>query len=271
MTAEQHVLVAERVLVDFGGVRALEIAHLEIRSDGAPAALLMGPNGAGKTTFLDTISGFVRPTSGTLIRLRAGNSEVDIARASRVQRVRAGVTRTFQRPPVFRSLTVGESIDIATRRSWFRRGRSRRLTDAVDALVEVLGLGDLLSRATATLPLHVLRRVELARALTTEPRLLLLDEPTAGSDDCEREHLAKFLSTTLPPLVTKLHAAGEYRFPHVASCVVTHDMKLAAMLCNGQAPGPVVHVLSQGRLRASGSFRELIQDVELRSSYFGGQ
>jgi ABC-type uncharacterized transport system ATPase subunit len=75
----------------------------------------------------------------------------------------------------------------------------------------------------------------------------------------------------LPDLIRRLHGAGEYRFPLLSTCVVTHDLKLATLLSSGQSPAPIVHVLVQGQLRASGSLSDLIQDSELRSTYFGGQ
>lgn len=260
------VLSAEHLRVDFGGVRALNIERLEIPSVGATAALLMGPNGAGKTTFLDVVSGFTRPTRIAALRLHVGR-DLNITRASRVQKVRAGIVRTFQRPPVYQSLTVRETIALAAPAPGARHTRSR----LVEALVEAIGVADILGQSAATLPLHTLRRVELVRALATEPRLLMLDEPTAGSDDREREHLSQLLSAVLPDLIGRLHSEKVYRFPCLSSCVVTHDLKFAALLANGQTPAPIVHVLARGQLCASGNLHDLTQDTELRSSYFGGQ
>jgi ABC-type branched-subunit amino acid transport system ATPase component len=264
-----HVLSVERLRVDFGGVRALNVQRLELPDVGTTAALLMGPNGAGKTTLLDVVSGFARPTNDATIRLRVDR---DITNLSRVQKVRAGVVRTFQRPPVFPSLSVEETIAFAASPSGVPRGTARRSWPyLVEALVEALGISDILTQSAGLLPLHTLRRVELVRVLATQPRLLMLDEPTAGSDDREREHLCHLLSVALPELIGRFYAAGEYRFASLSSCVVTHDLKFATLLSNGQSPAPIVHVLAQGQLRASGRLRDLTQDTELRSSYFGEQ
>ncbi len=264
------VLTVEQLRVAFGGVCALDIERLAIPAVTGTGALLMGTNGAGKTTFLDALSGFVRPASGGAMTLFAEHP-LDIIRLSRVQKVHAGVARTFQHPPAFQSLTVRESLALVTPPTHRLHGLKRGETSTiVDALVDVLDVSTLLGAGAAHLSVAALRRVELVRALSTEPRLLVLDEPTAGSDDRERERLADFLSVTLPRLVEQLHASGLYRFANCTSCVVTHDLRFAARLSEMQSPAPIVHVLDQGALRASGTLGDLTQVDELRSSYFGG-
>lgn len=268
MTEAENVLTARHMRVRFGGVTALDLDQFDIPAAGQVAALLMGPNGAGKTTFIDALSGFVAPAAGASILLSA-SAPVDIAYASRVARVRAGVVRTFQRPPVFGSLTVGETIGIAAAVWLGRPSRRANGVQAIESITEAFDVANVLSRPTQSLPLHLLRRVELARLFVTQPRLLLLDEPTAGSDDREREYLATLLTHTIPPLIAKLHAENAYRFGRLTTCVVTHDLKFARELARGNA-APVAHIFGEGRIRASGDLSALLSNPELRASYFGG-
>jgi branched-chain amino acid transport system ATP-binding protein len=260
-----HILSAQHVRVRFGGVTALDLDRLDIPATGSVTALLMGANGAGKTTFLDALSGFVSPASGASLLLRA-DGETDIVAASRVDRVRAGLARTFQRPPVFGSLTVSETLNLAA--SGGLRQFRARASNVAPHVSHALGISQLLPHRTASLPLHFLRRVELARVLVTQPRLLLLDEPTAGSDDAEREHLVRLLTDAIPKLIGELHATGAYRFACLTMCVVTHDMELAEQLSRAGA-SPQTHIFAQGRIHASGNLQSLVADQGLRAAYFG--
>lgn len=268
MGNQTYVLRADRLQVSFGGVMALNLDRLELPDSETVSALLMGTNGAGKTTLLDAISGFVATTRGASLELRGTTGDLQLSRASRVARVRAGIVRTFQRPAVFPSLCVADTLAIPGRGVSLRRGRTayaRREHEICSAL----GILDVLDRPTSSLPLHVLRRVEFARVLATEPRVLFLDEPTAGCDDSERVRLAELLLRTLPKLVARLHADQAYRFPRLTTCAVTHDLKFARQLAD-TCPELLVHVLRGGKLHTSGALHEVEADAELRATYFGG-
>lgn len=265
-----QLLKARNLRVSFGTNVVLDIDALDISDEGTVTALIMGPNGAGKTTFLDLITGFTYPSKGASVHLDTGK-EKDIAYASRSAIVRVGLVRTFQHPPVFRSLTLEESIRVAiwNSRSIWSQSSPREKSILFDAVVETLDVSNLLRQPIISQPLSVLRLAELARALVTQPRLLMLDEPTAGSDAEDRENLVHLLTETIPAMVGKLYSCGIYRFSRLTTCVVTHDMQFARLLSVGRTGAPIVHVLVQGKLAASGGLEDLAQNPQLRATYFG--
>jgi ABC-type branched-subunit amino acid transport system ATPase component len=192
------VLEAEGVTVRFGGVVALDAVSLRVPRGGFVG--LVGPNGAGKTTLFGALSGLVRPRAG---RVRLAG--IDVTRASPQRRARLGLARTFQRIELFAELTVREHVVIA-HRTHERRDR-RFLTDLVglgsrttsaedelvDGVLSVLGLEPVADRPAAFLPLGTGRLVEVARALATQPAVVLLDEPTSGLDRTDVDRLAETL------------------------------------------------------------------------------
>lgn len=225
-----HVLRARGLRVTYGGFTALDGVDLELRPGAVTA--VVGPNGAGKSTLFHCLAGTVRPDAG-----RVTFGERDVTRLPAHARTRLGVARTFQQLAVFPTLTVAENVRVGAEQG--------RVVDpgAVERVSRLLGL-DRAVRAlpAAGLPTGTLRRVELARALAGSPRVLLLDEPTAGLDTGEVAALARVLRA--------LAADG------MALLVVEHDLDLVADLAH------TVHVMTAGRIVTSGPARHVLDNLE---------
>jgi ABC-type branched-subunit amino acid transport system ATPase component len=281
MSSAAPVLTLRHVRVRFGGLRALDLDELVIPGSGGVAAVFIGPNGAGKTTLLNAITGYARVAAGGTIRLH-GEPNLELSALSRDAIVRAGVARTFQTPLLFGSLTVRESVLLAarfgTRRSWRGRlaslvhppGRGHAEAALSAALLEALELKGVAETRMGKLSLPLLRRAELARCLAAQPRLvMMLDEPTAGADDAEREALVQFLSERLAVVVAALYGVGLYRFPVVTAGVVTHDLELMRQLAKAGVSAPEVYVLSRGSLFTSGPLDQVVSDPRVQELYLG--
>jgi len=227
-------LRVEGVTVRFGEVTAVNDVSLVV-SPGVTG--LIGPNGAGKTTLFDVISGLRRPSAGRLLL-----DDADITAKGPHQRSRLGVARTFQRLEVFGSLTVWENVVVALE----SRRRSPRLASK---LLERVGIAEFADNQADTVPTGAARLLELARALATEPRLLLLDEPSSGLDRAETEAFGELLQ--------ELSAEGR------SVVLVEHDMDLVMGYCDH------VHVLNLGRLLTSGTPAEIREHEGVREAYLG--
>jgi branched-chain amino acid transport system ATP-binding protein len=230
------LLEVRGLCLDFGGVRAL--SGVDLRVDGGEVVALVGPNGSGKTTLFDCISGLRRPDSGE-VELE-GRSLIGLAPDGVACR---GVSRTFQdlRPiphlSVLDNLLVGRHLRFARRFGAAllrRQGEERRQRRHCEELAERLGLAAWRSRPAGECPYGVQKRVELGRALASEPRLLLLDEPAAGLTAAERDELREVLLA----LGQRLGAA---------LLVVEHDLGWAGRLAARML------ALDGGRVIASGT------------------
>ena len=250
------LLDARSITVQFGGVVALD--RVDFRAAPGVITGLVGPNGAGKTTLFGILSGLLRARSG-----RVMFDGVDVTRASPQRRARLGVARTFQRLELFGELTVREHLVVAQR---VRHKRDRSLArdlvglgsrpstdenEAVDGIVELLGLGDVVDRPVTLLPLGTGRIVEIARALATGPRIVLLDEPTSGLDLHETARVADALL-----------AARDQR--RIAFVMVEHDVDLVLKLSES------VTVLDFGRVIAEGAPAEIRASAAVQAAYLGG-
>ncbi|MGW6929635.1 ABC transporter ATP-binding protein [Lentzea sp. NPDC054927] len=227
-------LRVEGVTVRFGEVVAVNDVTLKV-SPGVTG--LIGPNGAGKTTLFDVISGLRKPSSGQVLL-----DEEDITAKGPHQRSRLGVARTFQRLEVFGSLTVWENVVVALE----SRRRPARLAMG---LLERVGIAEFASNQADTVPTGAARLLELARALATDPRLLLLDEPSSGLDRAETDAFGALLR----------ELSGEGR----AVVLVEHDMDLVMGYCDR------VHVLNLGSLLTSGTPSEVREHEGVREAYLG--
>jgi branched-chain amino acid transport system ATP-binding protein len=242
------VLELRNVAKRYGELRAVDGVSLTL-APGVRHALI-GPNGAGKTTLFNLISGTLRPSSGTI--LFAGD---DVTRKGEHRRTRLGMGRTFQRSSLFDALTAFENVAIAAQR---QLGHARnlvrpvgRLSD-VDArsreLLRLVGLADHAGRVAGVLSHGHRRQLEVALALATEPRLLLLDEPTAGMS---RDEAKRFLS-----IVAELPAS-------LTIMLVEHDMDVVFGVATE------VSVLDAGRLIASGTPAEVRASALVQEAYLG--
>lgn len=279
MNAEGVILSLRCVRVHFGGVVALDLDAMDLQRAAGLAALFIGPNGAGKTTLLNAITGYVPIAKGEILLIDGKAERVD--GLARPAIVRKGIVRTFQTPPLFASLSLREGVALAalagdltsaTERmvAFLRRGRSEsRTSRLVNALIEELGLSDSAKTAMCELPLHLVRRAELARCLAGQPRVLLLDEPSAGADDAEREYMANLLARGLVSLVARLAAAGLYSRAQLTVCLVTHDMSLARRASAATEKPPTAFFLDQGKLIASGPLEAVMCDERVRRTYLG--
>ncbi|MCP2202266.1 ABC transporter ATP-binding protein [Lentzea flava] len=227
-------LRVEGVTVRFGEVTAVNDVTLSA-SPGVTG--LIGPNGAGKTTLFDVISGLRKPSAGRVLL-----DDADITAKGPHQRSRLGVARTFQRLEVFGSLTVWENVVVALE----SRRRSSRLASE---LLDRVGIAEFAANQADTVPTGAARLLELARALATDPQLLLLDEPSSGLDRAETDAFGELLQ--------QLSAEGR------AVVLVEHDMDLVMNYCDH------VHVLNLGRLLTSGTPAEIRSHEGVREAYLG--
>ncbi|GAA4319438.1 ABC transporter ATP-binding protein [Actinomadura luteofluorescens] len=242
MPENPPLLETRGVTVRFGGNTAVDDVSLTM--DEGRITGLIGPNGAGKTTMFNTVTGLQRPASGQV--LLDGD---DITRLSPARRARRGMARTFQRLELFLSLSVRDNVRVA---GDVLRATSRKrfdLDEETDRVLERTGLTDVAGRDVSDIPIGRARVVEVARALMTSPRVLLLDEPASGQTERETEAFAEML--------TGLAAEG------LAICLVEHDLPLVMRLCS------TIHVLDYGALIASGAPREIKESPEVIAAYIG--
>ena len=234
------MLRVEGVTVHFGGIRALDDVGLDVEP-GAVTGII-GPNGAGKTTLFDVLTGLLRPSRG-----RISLDGRDVTSASPHRRARLGIARTFQRLELFGSLSVFENVLLAAEVA--RRGRAGPARRVAGELVERFGLGLWAGVPADVLPAGTARLLEVARALATRPRLLLLDEPGTGLDRMERAAFADLLA--------------EVPGDGTGVILIEHDMVLVMRSCQR------LHVLDHGRLIASGSPAQIQANLRVRRAYLG--
>jgi len=232
----------------FGGLTATSNVSLTVEK-GARHALI-GPNGAGKTTLINLLTGVLRPTAGQ-IRLDGR----DITGAAAHRRVKLGIARTFQINQLFADLTPLETVSLAVSerlgagRDWWRLvGKRPELVDEVAQILESFRLTDVMDERTAILPYGKQRLLEIAVAVASKPRVLLLDEPAAGVPEDER-HMILSIVAALPADVSVL--------------LIEHDMELVFQFAQR------ISVLVNGALFVEGTPDEIARDARVKEVYLG--
>jgi branched-chain amino acid transport system ATP-binding protein len=250
------VLTVEDVGIAFGGVIALEDVSFTV--DRGAIFAVIGPNGAGKTTLFNLISGLYVLRSGRVLLNGA-----DVTGLPPHQLARRGLSRTFQNLQVFFRMSAAENVMVGRHLhedrnifahvlalpSVFRQNRETR--DKAEQLLSLVGLYECRDRAAGALPYGALRRLEIARALATEPSVLLLDEPAAGCNPVETEDLDAVIKT--------IAAKG------VAVVLVEHDMRLVMRISSR------IHVLNYGRTLAEGDAAAVRANPAVIAAYIGAQ
>jgi branched-chain amino acid transport system ATP-binding protein len=243
------LLEAHGVSVRFGGITALSSVSFKL----FPGELLglIGPNGAGKTTLLRCVIGATAPNEGSILL-----SGREISGLSTAARARLGIALTHQIVRPFRSMSVIDNVVLASGHAktanvlsaLFAVSRTTERRRAGE-LLDLLGIADYADVAPATLPLGALKRLEVARALAIEPRVLLLDEPLAGLNHLEADRLAATLR--------ELNAQG------ITMILIEHNLGQVANVCSRLV------VLDNGRKIADGSTRDTLSDPNVVAAYIG--
>lgn len=233
------MLELNAITIQFGGLTALKEVGFSMGSDQVVG--LVGPNGAGKTTLFNAISGLVRPTHGSV-----AFDGIELSRKPLYARARVGIGRTFQIPQPMHELTVRENLVVAQR---FGNGRVDHAR--IDELLDFMDLGAKAGQDAATgLALQELKRLEVAKALATEPKLLLLDEVLAGLETSGKRYFTAKLK--------EMHD----RF-RIGILIIEHDIETVSALCDR------VLVLNFGKLIADGAPDAVFRDPEVIRSYTG--
>jgi branched-chain amino acid transport system ATP-binding protein len=236
------ILSTQDIVVRFGVLQAVSQASIEV-VEGRVTGLI-GPNGAGKTTLFNVITGLQEPTAGKVFF-----DGKDITNKNPFKRARMGIARTFQKLEVFGSLSARENILVAAeqRKTWDRSGFDPN--QVCDEILEKVGLSDVSEFMVGTLPTGTARLVELARALASNPKVLLLDEPSSGLNEEETEEMAS--------LLRKLVGEG------LGVLLVEHDMSFVMGTCQ------FIHVLDFGTIIATGTPAEVQANAQVQAAYLG--
>ena len=251
----QPLLAVEGLMMRFGGLLAVNNVALELRPQEIVS--LIGPNGAGKTTVFNCLTGFYKPTSGT-IKLR----EQHLEGLTGQKIAQMGIVRTFQHVRLFREMTVIENLLVAQHQHLksgvfsgllktpaFRRSESEAL-DRAATWLERVGLLELANRQAGNLAYGQQRRLEIARCMVTRPEILMLDEPAAGLNPKETHEL--------DALIAELR--GEHK---VSVLLIEHDMKLVMGISDR------IYVVNQGTPLANGTPEEIRNNPDVIRAYLG--
>jgi len=254
------VLSVRNVSMNFGGLRALSDVDLDVRQGEVVA--LIGPNGAGKTTFFNCITGIYTPTDGDVLAFpREGKQKrINGMRTNHVCEL--GMARTFQNIRLFPSMTALENVMIgrhcrtragilgAVLRGPKTRREEQQVVDASYQLLKKVGLEHVANDYARNLPYGAQRRLEIARALATEPFLLLLDEPAAGMNPQETLELKEMV----------IRIREEFK---VSVLLIEHDMKMVMSLSDR------IYVMEYGKVISTGTPAEVSADPQVIRAYLG--
>jgi branched-chain amino acid transport system ATP-binding protein len=233
------MLAIQHVTKRFGGLLAVDNASLKVEPGSITG--LIGPNGAGKTTLFAVISGFEQPTEGTVTF-----EGQDVTTQPAHRRARLGIARTFQIVQPFAGLSVRDNIAVG---AYLREPDGSVARTAAAVVARQVGLADQLDKPASSLTVAGRKRLELARALATKPKLLLLDEVLAGLNPSEIRDMI--------PVVRSIRDAG------VTILMIEHVMQAVMSLCDP------IYVLAQGRMIADGTPQQIATDTKVIEAYLG--
>jgi branched-chain amino acid transport system ATP-binding protein len=234
----------------FGSLVAVD--HVSLTVEPGELRAVIGPNGAGKTTFFNLVSGFFPPTEGRIVF-----DGQDVTGWSAERRVQHGMARTFQITEIFPELTVRENLRIPTEvaaglrlRPWLSRPDDARIRARVEELLVTSGLAGKADRLVGELSHGDQRATEIMMSLALNPRLLLLDEPTAGMGDQETYEITR--------LIRSLH-----RDTRLTIVLIEHDMRVVFHLADR------ILVLAEGRMLAEGTPDDIARNEQVQAAYLG--
>lgn len=251
----ENVLDVKNLGISFGGLRAVNDFSVSIKKEQLYG--LIGPNGAGKTTIFNLLTGVYKPDSGKIIL-----DGTDVTGKSTIDINKAGIARTFQNIRLFSQLSVLDNVKVglhnnhsySTVESIFRLPRfhkvEKEMNEIAMELLEVFGLKEEANVQAQNLPYGQQRKLEIARALATKPKLLLLDEPAAGMNPNETEELMEMIRFVRDHF-------------HMTILLIEHDMKLVSGICEQ------LTVLNFGEVLAQGDTSTVLNNPQVIKAYLG--
>ena len=251
----ENVLDVKNLGISFGGLRAVNDFSVSIKKEQLYG--LIGPNGAGKTTIFNLLTGVYKPDSGKIIL-----DGTDVTGKSTIDINKAGIARTFQNIRLFSQLSVLDNVKVglhnnhsySTVESIFRLPRfhkvEKEMNEIAMELLEVFGLKEEANVQAQNRPFGQQRKLEIARALATKPKLLLLDEPAAGMNPNETEELMEMIRFVRDHF-------------HMTILLIEHDMKLVSGICEQ------LTVLNFGEVLAQGDTSTVLNDPQVIKAYLG--
>ena len=256
----EPILQVKQLTKDFGGLRALDSIDLDVHA--GQIAALIGPNGAGKTTFFNCITGIYKPTKGEMTISPKGKKKKKLNGLKPNHVTESGLARTFQNIRLFQNMTVLENVMIgrhcrmhagipgAIFKNPATRREERQAVDDSYRMLEKIGLDQYVNEYAKNLPYGAQRRLEIARAMATDPFILLLDEPAAGMNARETKEL--------DDLIIRIRDQEK-----ISILLIEHDMKLVMSLSD------IIYVVDYGKKIAQGTPEEIKNNPDVIKAYLG--